>query len=74
MTFSSSLNVLYLYLFMLLCSDLQTLMNALSRASSVDTIRCALTPEVDTSVWTHRVLPHTSVEEVQGKYALNQSD
>lgn len=74
MTFSSSLNVLYLYLFMLLCSDLQTLTNALSRTSSVDTIRCALTPEVDTSAWTHRVLLHTSVEEVQGKYALNQSD
>lgn len=49
-----------------LCSS-QTSMNASSRASNADTIRCALTPEADTSAWIHRVRLHTSGEEVQGR-------
>lgn len=33
----------------------------------MDTVRCVLTPEEDTSAWTHPVLHPTRVEEVQGK-------
>lgn len=34
----------------------------------MDIIRCVLTPEEDTSAWTHPALRLTRVEEAQGKY------